>query len=66
MNEMGLCSKKIFLKHMFNTSDYIDIIKNIYEKWKNFKDITYHGKSCISNYKNINYHEKSQLGLAKI
>ena len=51
---------------MYNTSDYIDIIKNIYEKWKNFKDITYHGKSCISNYKNINYHEKSQLGLAKI
>ena len=40
---------------MSNTSDYIDIIKNIYEKGEIFKDRTYHGISCISNYENINY-----------
>lgn len=51
---------------MFNTSDYIDIIKYIYERGKIFKYITYHGKSCLSNYENINYHEKSQLGLSEI
>ena len=47
-----LKKKKKNLKYRFNTNDYIDIIKNVYEKGKNFKDITYDGKICIT-YKNI-------------